>query len=360
MDSKRKIIHIDMDAFFASIEQKDHTLFRGKPLIVGGNPRSRGVVAACSYEARQFGIHSAMPSAKAARLCPHAIFTPPRMARYMEISAQIMDIFRQYTDLVEPLSLDEAFLDVTESGQNHPSATLLARQICNRIYEELQLTASAGVSFNKFLAKVASDINKPRGITTIPPASARQFLDALPIRKFFGVGQVTEKKMQHLGINTGYDLRQWGEEKLAFHFGKAGSFLHGIVHGIDNRPVEPRRIRKSIGSETTLPYDTDDQDEIRTILAELAQEVEKSLCDKQQGGHTLTLKVRYQDFVTITRSLTVKTPFFSASDISPLLPDLLAATAAGTRKVRLLGLSVAKLTGQRNGPRQLKLPFMER
>ena len=360
MYSKRKIIHIDMDAFFASIEQKDHAHFRGKPLIVGGSPQSRGVVAACSYEARRFGIHSAMPCAKAARLCPHAIFTPPRMVRYKEISATIMGIFRSYTDLVEPLSLDEAFLDVTASGEIHPSATLLARQICHRIYEELQLTASAGVSFNKFLAKVASDINKPRGITTIPPEGARQFLDSLPIRKFFGVGQVTEKKMQQLGIATGYDLRQWGEDKLVLHFGKTGAFLHHIVHGRDNRAVEPQRLRKSIGSETTLPCDTENKEEIRTILIDLAEEVEKSLCAKQLAGHTLTLKVRYQDFVTITRSLTVKTPFFSAGDIAAVVPALLAATEAGYRKVRLLGLSVAKLTDRKNVPRQLKLPFMER
>ncbi len=359
MSSKRKIIHIDMDAFFASIEQKDHAHFRGKPLIVGGRPQSRGVVAACSYEARRFGIHSAMPCAKAARLCPHAIFTPPRMARYMEISARIMEIFHRYTDLVEPLSLEEAFLDVTACGDNHPSATLLARQICHRIYEELQLTASAGVSFNKCLAKVASDINKPRGITTIPPEGARQFLDSLPIRKFFGVGEVTEKRMQQLGIATGYDLRQWGEDKLVLHFGKTGSFLHHIVHGQDNRAVEPHRIRKSIGSETTLPCDTDDVGEIRAILIDLADEVAASLCARQLGGHTLTLKVRYHDFVTVTRSSTVKSPFSSAGDITAAVPALLATTEAGNRRIRLLGLSVARLVERKNVPRQLKLPFME-
>ncbi len=356
----RKIIHIDMDAFFASIEQKDHALFRGKPLIVGGSPQSRGVVAACSYEARKFGIHSAMPCAQAARLCPAAIFTPPRMDRYVEISSHIMAIFRQHTALVEPLSLDEAFLDVTSIREKHPSATLLARQICQQIYEELQLTASAGISYNKFLSKVASDVNKPRGITTVPPETAQEFLDALPIRKFFGVGRVTESKMRQLGINTGSDLRKWEIEQLVFHFGKAGSFLYNIVRGVDDRPVEPARIRKSIGSETTLPYDTGDLEEIRKILAELAQDIEASLLNKNKGGYTLTLKVRYKDFTTITRSITTRTAMSSADDILSLIPGLLAATHAGSEKIRLLGLSVSKLIGQRHLPRQLKLPFMKR
>ena len=358
MRGTRKIIHIDMDAFFASIEQKDHAFFRGKPLIVGGSPQSRGVVAACSYEARKYGVHAAMPCAKAARLCPAAIFTPPRMERYVEISTQIMTIFRQHTAFVEPLSLDEAFLDVTTLEEKHPSATLLARQICQQIYEELHLTASAGVSYNKFLAKVASDINKPRGITTIPPETAQQFLDALPIRKFFGVGQVTENKMRQLGISNGSDLRKWKVELLAFHFGKTGSFLYNIVRGIDDRPVEPTRIRKSIGSETTLPYDTGDLDEIGTILAELAKDIEESLLKKNRSGYTLTLKVRYKNFTTITRSITTRTAMSSADDMLSLIPGLLAATHAGSEKIRLLGLSVSKLIEERHLPRQLKLPFI--
>ncbi|MFH0785842.1 MAG: DNA polymerase IV, partial [Pseudomonadota bacterium] len=302
MDSPRKIIHIDMDAFFASIEQKDHIVFRGKPLVVGGSPGNRGVVAACSYEARKFGIHSAMPCAKAARLCREVIFTPPRMERYLEISAKIMTIFRQYTPLVEPLSLDEAFLDVTDIREQQPSATLLARQICQQIYTELQLTASAGISYNKFLAKVASDIKKPHGITTIPPETAQQFLDHLPIRKFYGVGQVTENKMRQLGINTGSDLRKWEMEPLVFHFGKIGSFLFNIVRGIDDRPVEPLRVRKSMGSETTLPFDTDNLIEIRKILIDLVQDLEKSLLKNNKGGYTLTLKVRYKGFIRLKRT----------------------------------------------------------
>lgn len=349
-----------MDAFFASIEQKDTPAFRGKPVIVGGKPQSRGVVAACSYEARRFGIHSAMPCYKALKLCPHAIFTRPRMDRYREISIHVMEIFRRYTSLVEPLSVDEAFLDVTINNQNHPSATILAEKIRGQIYQELQLTASAGISFNKFLAKVASDINKPDGLTTIPPEKALDFLSTLPIRKFFGVGKVTEEKMLRLGIRTGHELRQLKEQDLTFHFGKTGTFLYNIVRGIDDRPVEPVRERKSIGSETTLSSDTDDLSEIDAILKHLAQQIEYSMKKKQTGGYTLTLKIRYQDFTTITRSHTTRTPICSSKNIVSLLPRLLAATNAGTQKIRLLGLSVSKLTGDKKVPYQLELPFMHR
>jgi len=357
MSNQKKIVHIDMDAFFASIEQKDNPQLQGKPLIVGGNPKNRGVVAACSYEARHFGIHSAMPSSKAAQLCPKAIFVKPRMDRYRQISSQIMAIFRQYTPLVEPLSVDEAFLDVTENSLNHPSATILAQKIRAQIYQELQLTASAGVSFNKFLAKVASDLNKPNGISTITPEMAIDFLSSLPVRKFFGVGKVTEQKMLNLGIRTGYDLRQFREEQLLFHFGKSGSFLYNIVRAIDNRPVQPQRTRKSIGNETTLQSDTDDITEIHAILTDLAHQVGTSLNQKKTGGLTLTLKVRYQGFITITRSLTVKTPICCSEDILDYLPGLLDKTSIGTNKVRLLGLSISKLTGKRRMPRQLMLPF---
>lgn len=348
-----------MDAFYASIEQRDDPALRGKPLIVGGTPQSRGVVAACSYEARRFGIHSAMPCSKAIRLCPHAIFTRPRMGRYKEVSAQLMSIFHSYTSLVEPLSLDEAFLDVTVNTHNHPSATILAKNICRQIYDELNLTASAGVSYNKFIAKVASDINKPNGITTIPPEQALDFLASLPIRKFFGVGKVTEQKMLTLGIKNGSDLRGWEEEKLIFYFGKIGSFLYDTVRGIDNRPVEPHRVRKSIGNETTLAYDTDDILEIRQILGSLAEKIAHSLKEKKTGGHTLTLKIRYQDFTTITRSVSPKRPIVDRDDIVSHIPQLLSNTQVGTRKIRLLGLSVSKLLDDTHAPRQLKLPFMD-
>ncbi len=357
MYSKRKIIHIDMDAFFASIEQKDTAALQGKPVIVGGSPQSRGVVAACSYEARRFGIHSAMPCARAARLCPHAVFVRPRMGRYKEISLKIMEIFHQYTSLVEPLSLDEAYLDVTDNNYGNPSATRIAEEIRSQIFRELQLTASAGISFNKFLAKIASDVNKPNGITTIPPDKALEFLASLPVRKFHGVGSATERKMHQLGITTGHELRQWPEDQLIRHFGKFGTFFHDIVRGIDNRPVEPQRTRKSIGCETTLATDTDDIGTIHRILADLAEELEYSLQKRGIGGYNLTLKVRYLDFITITRSITVKTPLFDSRDILALLPALLSATAAGTRKIRLLGLSLSKLVDQKSLPRQLKLPF---
>ena len=355
----RKIIHIDMDAFYASIEQKDHPVFRGRPLIVGGDPRGRGVVAACSYEARRFGIRSAMPCRKAASLCPQAIFTPPRMERYVEISSQIMDIFRRYTPLVEPLSLDEAFLDVTAIGDIYPSATFLATKICEEIFSHLGLTASAGVSFNKFLAKVASDFRKPRGLTTVPPQEAQRFLDSLPIRKFFGVGEVTEKKMLRLGISNGKQLRRWSEADLILHFGRVGSFLHDIVRGIDDRPVEPWRLRKSIGSETTLSEDSNDLTEINALLLSLAEDIAETLGRKGKCGHTLTLKVRYHDFVTITRSITTRQPLQSSSEILSVLPNLLAGTEVGRRSVRLLGLSLSKLIDAATLPRQLKLPFME-
>ncbi|BCL60685.1 DNA polymerase IV [Desulfomarina profundi] len=358
MYTKRKIIHIDMDAFYASVEQKDNPRYRGKPLIVGGRPKSRGVVAACSYEARVFGIHSAMPCSMAARLCSQAVFVRPRIHRYKEVSLKIMKIFRQYTDLVEPLSLDEAFLDVTVNNTNNPSATLVAEQIRRQIFRETGLTASAGVSYNKFLAKVASDVHKPNGITTIPPEHAMDFLSSLPIGKFFGVGKVTEKKMTDLGIKNGSDLRSWDREKLIIHFGKTGSFLSDIVRGIDNRPVQPNRIRKSVGSETTLRQDIREIERVLDILSAIAEKIERSLLKLQTGGYTVTLKIRYSDFTTITRSRTLKNPIFSKSDILHCLPELLRMTEAGTRDVRLLGISISNLTlNKGNRPHQLLLPF---
>jgi len=358
MQSYRKILHIDMDAFFASVEQLDNPELRGKAVIVGGNPQSRGVVAACSYEARWFGIHSAMPSARAAGLCPAAIFIRPRMARYKEISERIMEIFRSCTDLVEPLSLDEAFLDVSGCRQNKGSATLIAQDIRGQIHRETGLTASAGVSCNKFLAKVASGLNKPDGLTVILPENALEFLALLPIGKFFGVGKVTEKRMQQLGIHTGHDLRRFNREELTLHFGKAGSFFYDIVRGRDLRAVQPSHVRKSIGSETTLEQDTDDLTEIFDILLALTQSVETSLVRHQQGGSTITLKVRYHDFSTITRSRTLTCPVFDHQEILQYIPHLLKCTEAGRKKIRLLGISIAKLTEKdKKQARQLRLPF---
>ncbi len=358
MNTLRKIIHVDMDAFFASIEQRDNPELLGKPVIVGGKPNSRGVVAACSYEAREFGVRSAMPCAKAHRLCPDAIFVRPRMTRYREISAVIMTLFHQFTDLVEPLSVDEAFLDVTVNKKNNPSASLLAKEICAKIYTETKLTASAGVSCNKFLAKVSSDMNKPNGITVITPGEALHFLDELPVRKFFGVGPVTEKKMKKLGITNGKILRTFSREKLINHFGKSGSFFYDIVRGHDNRPVQAVRARKSIGNETTFHEDIIETDTLYSILQSLASRIEETLQKKKMHGFTLTLKVRYHDFTTVTRSVTSSHQIRTKEDIMELVPRLVQATEAGRKAVRLLGLSLSKLQDNNKAtPVQLRLPF---
>lgn len=347
-----------MDAFFASVEQKDNPHLKGKPVIVGGNPKGRGVVAACSYEARRYGVHSAMPCAKAYRLCPAAVFVRPRLDRYREVSSQIMAIFQQYTDIIEPLSLDEAFLDVTTNKKQNRSAGLLAGEICRHIYEQTGLTASAGVSCNKFLAKVSSDVKKPNGITIITPEQAVPFLDKLPIGKFFGVGKVTEKKMHQLGIKNGLHLRQFSREDLCFHFGKSGSFFYDIVRGIDTRPVQPSRERKSIGNETTFQEDILELETINSVLESLAERVGNSLARKECYGLTLTLKVRYFDFSTITRSITVQTPIRTAEHISHYLSRLIPDTEIGRKSVRLLGVSVSKLYLLEDMmPYQLTLPF---
>lgn len=356
-----------MDAFFASVEQMDNPELRNRPLIVGGDPQGRGVVAACSYQARKFGIHSAMSCARAYALCPQALFVRPRKERYREVSQQIMAIFRDYTPLVEPLSLDEAFLDITQNTKAIPSATWTAETIRKEIFQATGLTASAGVSCNKFLAKVASDINKPNGLTVITPEQALPFIRTLPVRKFFGVGRVTEQRMLELGIKTGADLQGYSREKLVRLFGKPGNFFYDIVRGIDNRPVQPRQGRKSMGTETTLEKDIRDQQTMLTILAQQAQQVGRSLTDKEKAGRTLTLKIRYQDFRTITRSVTRATGFGDAEDIMQEVPALLAATDAGQKMVRLLGLTVSNLCSkteleqERNKPvlKQLVLPFDE-
>ncbi|MCH8496286.1 MAG: DNA polymerase IV, partial [Balneolales bacterium] len=251
----KKIIHVDMDAFYASVEQRDDPSLVGRPVIVGGSPQSRGVVATCSYEARKFGVHSAMPTSQAYRLCPDGAFVYPRFDVYKEVSLQIRAIFDDYTDLVEPLSLDEAYLDVTVNKKENPSATLIAREIQSRVFDEVGLTCSAGVAANKFLAKVASGYKKPSGITVITPEKAEAFINQLPIGKFHGVGAATEKKMLELGIANGADLRERDEVDLVRHFGKSGHFYYRIAHGIDERDVKPNRIRKSVGAENTYSED---------------------------------------------------------------------------------------------------------
>jgi len=360
MEKLRKIIHIDMDAFYASIEQRDNPELKGKPVIVGGAPDKRGVVAACSYEARKFGIHSAMSSQRAHKLCPEAIFIPPRFDIYRAVSVQIKEIFYEYTDLIEPLSLDEAFLDVTENKKGMSSATLIAQEIKKKIYKKTGLTASAGVSFNKFLSKVASDINKPNGLTVITPEDADKFIDKLPIRKFFGIGEVTEKKMLDMGIKTGADLKKIDKSKLIELFGKVGEHYYNIVHGEDNRPVNPHRIRKSIGKETTLNEDINNIEQMIDILNQLALEVEELLKKHDVKGKTITLKIKYFDFQNITRIITVEKPIILRADIMKHVKVLLGKTDAGRKKVRLLGITISNfldedITG--NKSMQLHLPF---
>jgi DNA polymerase-4 len=319
------------------------------------------VVAACSYEARKFGVHSAMPSATAYRLCPDAVFIRSRFDLYRAISAQIRAIFYEYTDLVEPLSLDEAFLDVTENYKRMPSATQIARELKQKIYHRTGgLTSSAGVSFNKFIAKVASDINKPNGITVITPDMADAFIDKLPIRKFFGVGKVTEEKMLNLGIKTGADLKKYRKEQLIRIFGKSGWYFYNIAHGLDERPVEPNRIRKSIGKETTFSEDIDDTDQMLDILNDIAVKLENSLMKRDARGRTITLKVKYFDFQSITRSITIDEPVNNASVLMRYVKPLLAKTEVASKKVRLLGISLSNfgpLEAKVGKHRQLPLPF---
>lgn len=360
MKQERKIIHIDMDAFYASVEQRDRPELRGKPVIVGGDPRKRGVVAACSYEARRFGIHSAMPGKTAFRRCPHAVFLRPRFEVYRAVSAQIREIFYQYSDLVEPLSLDEAFLDVTVNKKACPSATRIAQAIREKIRRKTGLTASAGVSFNKFLAKTASDINKPDGITVIRPEDADAFIDRLPIRKFFGVGKATEKKMCRLGIYRGADLKKYPKADLIRFFGKAGNYFHDIAHGLDERPVNPERIRKSLGKESTLAEDTDDISLMLEILDELAEKITALAQQHHLRGYTLTLKVKYADFQTVTRSITCASPFSEKEKMMSYAKNLLKCTGAGKKKVRLLGLGISNFPGESGIAEkfvQLPLPF---
>jgi len=270
----RKIIHIDMDAFYASVEQRDDPALRGKPVIVGGTIKERGVVAACSYEARKFGVRSAMSTAKAMQLCPQAILVHPNFDKYEKVSGEINEIFHEYTGLVEPASLDEAYLDVTENEKGIASATEIAKQIKQKIYEKTRLTASAGVSYNKFLAKIASGFKKPDGLTVVAPKDADAFISKLAIGNFHGVGKVTEKEMHNIGVRTGLDLKKKTMEELTEHFGKSGEWFYNLGLGIDDSPVEPNWERKSIGRETTLPEDITDMEKIREILEELCFEVE--------------------------------------------------------------------------------------
>jgi len=337
-DGRRKIIHIDMDAFYASVEQRDFPEFRGKPLVVGGFPDGRGVVATASYEARKFGVRSAMPSRQALQLCPDLLFTHPRFDVYKDVSNHIRSIFLRYTDLIEPLSLDEAYLDVTTDKQGIGSAIDIARAIKVAIKEELQLTASAGVSTNKFVAKIASDFNKPDGLTFIGPSKVLPFLAALPIEKFFGVGKVTAQKMKGMGIHTGADLKALTELDLRRKFGKSGAFFYQMVRGEDQRPVKPNRIAKSISIEDTYEIDIKEPEHMLQALKDLTERLAKRLEHKGKEARTISIKIKYADFTQITRSKTLLYYVNTTEDIMRLVEELFTNLTLQDKRVRLLGV----------------------
>ncbi|WP_274476380.1 DNA polymerase IV [Mangrovimonas aestuarii] len=339
--SIRKIIHVDMDAFYASVEQMDNPNLKGKPIAVGGSSK-RGVVSAASYEARKFGVRSAMSGMLAKRLCPELIFVRPRFDRYHEISKKIRKIFFEYTDLVEPLSLDEAYLDVTKNKKNLHSATLIAQEIRSRIHNEVGLTASAGISINKFIAKVASDYNKPNGQKTVNPEEVLLFLEDLDIRKFYGIGKVTAERMYQLGIFTGKDLKGKSIEFLESHFGKSGSYYHHVVRGVHNSPVRPNRIRKSLAAERTFSENLSSEIFMLEKLENIAEEVARRLAKSKVAGKTITLKIKYSDFSLHTRSKTL--PYF-ISDKSLIIETAkeLLYQERLENSVRLLGISLSNL-----------------
>ena len=353
MDS-RKIIHIDMDAFFASVEQRDNPALLGKPIAVGGS-KQRGVVAAASYEARKFGVRSAMPSVTAARKCPDLIFLKPRFDAYKEVSEQIREIFSRYTDLIEPLSLDEAYLDVTENKIGLPSATLIAQSIKKEIKDELNLTASAGISYNKFLAKIASDYQKPDGLFVITPAKALAFIDKLPIDKFFGVGKVTAEKMRSYGIFFGKDLKRFSFDQLGQWFGKSGKYFYGIARGEDLRPVNPNRERKSLGVERTFETDITNPKELLKIIDHLAELALERCTKSRKFGKTLTLKIKFNDFTQITRSHTEAEFHTTLNEIKTNAKNLLA-TEENLKPIRLMGITLSNFTAPKKS-QQLTLEF---
>jgi len=354
--SQRKIIHVDMDAFYASVEQLDNPDLKGKPIAVGGG--HRGVVAAASYEARKFGVRSAMPSKTAREKCPNLIFVPPRFPRYKEVSKKIRSIFYEYTDLVEPLSLDEAYLDVTENKKNIESANQIAKEIRRRIFEDTGLTASAGISVNKFLAKVASDINKPNGQKTIHPQHVEKFLEELPVEKFYGVGKVTANKMYSLSIYKGADIKKKTLEELTRLFGKSGQYYYNLVRGIHRSEVKPNRIQKSVAVERTFFDDLSDEQQIDDKLKSLSEDLQNRLSKHQILGKSLTLKIKYKDFSLYTRSFT-KTEYYQSQDDYYHTAKNLWKQRPFDRAVRLLGLSLSNLNTEEKKQIsiQLKIPF---
>lgn len=351
----RKIIHVDMDAFYASVEQMDNPALRGKPIAVGGS-ENRGVVSAASYEARKFGVRSAISGVLAKKYCPEIIFVRPRFDRYKEISSKIHEIFHDYTDLVEPLSLDEAYLDVTHNKKGNPSASLLAEEIRLRILNEVGISASAGISINKFVAKIASDVNKPNGQKTVNPDEVEAFLEELPIRKFYGVGKVTTEKMYQLGIFTGTDLKSKSVEFLEKHFGKSGAFYYNVVRGIHNSEVKSNRITKSVAAENTFDVNLTSEIFMLEQLDKIATSLERRLKKHNISGKTVTLKIKYSDFTQQTRSKTL--PYF-ISDKSLILETVEELLYQERMKdsVRLLGISLNNLNTEEKKAVVVQLKF---
>ncbi len=358
MQSHRKIIHVDMDAFYASVEQHDNPDLRGKPVCVGGG--QYGVVAAASYEARKFGVRSAMPGRMALEKCPQLIVVKPRFQRYKEISMQIREIFHEYTDLVEPLSLDEAYLDVTENKKGISSANDIAREIRRKIYEKTGLTASAGISVNKFLAKVASDYHKPNGQKTIHPTQILDFTEDLPIEKFYGIGKVTANKMHELHIYKGADLKKKSLEELVRIFGKSGNYYYNVVRGVHQSEVKPHRIQKSVAVEETFWDNLLDEEAVFAQLKIISQELENRISKKEIKGKTLTLKIKYKDFTQYTRSKTTEIYFLNHSEFYETAKKLWELRPFD-KPVRLLGLSLSNLNTleKKHVSVQLKIPFTE-
>ncbi len=342
----RRILHVDMDAFFAAVEQRDDPELRGKPVLVGGSPEGRGVVAAASYEARPFGCRSAMPMAQALRRCPQAVVVRPRMEAYVAASRQMFEIFEQFTPLVEPLSIDEAFLDVTGSTRLFGPPEEIAAELKRRIRERTQLTASVGVAPNKFLAKLGSDLQKPDGLVVVPPDGVQAFLDPLPISRLWGAGAATQKHFEQLHVRTFGDVRRLSREELEREFGQAGEHFYQLVRGLDDRPVVPDREAKSISHENTFAADIDDAEYLRVFLLHQMERVAERLRRHELLARTVTVKIRTPDFKTITRSATLDAPTDRTDALWELAGGLFDAWARrGRRKVRLLGVGVSNLTG---------------
>jgi DNA polymerase-4 len=339
----RRILHCDMDAFYASVHVRDDPSLAGRPVVVGGDPQGRGVVAAASYEARRFGIHSAMPAARARRLCPHAVFLRPDFPRYRRESDRIFAVYREYTELVETMSLDEAYLDVTDRLGEHGTAAAIAREIRRRVREERRLTVSIGVGPTMLVAKIASDFRKPDGLTVVPPERVRAFLDPLPVRRLHGVGPATERALSAMGIATVADLRAVPAARLAERFGRHGAALAAFARGVDERRVEPVHVRRSLGTENTYPQDLAAPEAIDEEVARMAEEVADGLARRGLAACTVTVKVRYADFETVTRSRTAPLPTDSAARLAARARELLRLTEAGRRPVRLLGVSASTL-----------------